>query len=183
MPSIETNSRWVRHGRSSVRPRAVVGARCGFHVSIDCCWLWASCPDGEVVAEAVGRSCHTAVVVVVPVQISLDSSHGLLVSMPYAHLVVSILLRRRRRLTIVVVVGWLWALVSILLWRTGIRQHPWSITRHSLLTEHRSSAVEAGILVEAGHHSHSEAVEGRRSHRRRGIAGRDSRTCRVTVCD
>jgi hypothetical protein len=55
----------------------VVGVRCGFHVSIGCCWLWASCLDGEVVAEAVAHSYRiaaaaaAAVVVVVPVQISL----------------------------------------------------------------------------------------------------------------
>jgi hypothetical protein len=64
-----------------------------------------------------------------------------------------------------------------------MRQHQSSITRHSLLTEHRSFAVEVGILAEAGHHSHFGAAEERRSHRLRGIAARDSRTCLATMCD
>lgn len=66
----------MRRGQSFGRRRVVVGVRCGFHVSIGCCWLWASCLDGEVVAEAVAHSYRiaaaaAAVVVVVPVQISL----------------------------------------------------------------------------------------------------------------
>jgi hypothetical protein len=85
----------------------------------------------------------------------------------------------------VVVVGWLWALVSVLLWRADIRQHQSSFARPALLTEHRSFAVEEGILAEVDHHSYSEAAAAaRRSHRHhRDIAGRDSRTCRVTLCD
>jgi hypothetical protein len=84
----------------------------------------------------------------------------------------------------VVVVGWLWALVSVLLWRADIRQRQSSFARHPLLTEHRSFAVEEGILAEVDRHSYSEAAAARRSRRyHRGIAGRDSRTCRVTMCD
>jgi hypothetical protein len=169
-----------------VRRRAGVGVRCGFHVSIGCCWLWASCLDGEgeaVVVEAAARSCHTAVVVVVPMQVSLDSSDGPLFHVPKAYLVVSILLGRWSRLTVVLVVRGLRALVPVLLWRTGVRQHPSRIPRHSLLTEHRSFAVEAGIPVAVGPHSRSGAAEGRRSQRRRGIVVRDSTTCRVTMCD
>jgi hypothetical protein len=99
-----------------------------------------------------------------------------------AYLVVSILLRRRRRLT-VVIVGWLWVLVPVLLWRTDTRQRRSSFASHCLLTEHRSFAVEEGTLEEADRRSCSEAAAARRSHLHRGIAGRDSTTCRVTMCD
>jgi len=113
----------VRRDRSSVRRMVGVGERCGFRVSIGCCQLWASCLDEEavvVVAEVAAHSCRTAVVVVAgPKHVSHQFRERLLFSMPCAYLIVSILLRRRRRLAVVVVEGWLRALVSVLLWRSG----------------------------------------------------------------
>lgn len=64
-----------------------------------------------------------------------------------------------------------------------VRQHRSSFARHCLLTERRIVAVEEGILGEVEHHSCSEAAAARRSPRHRGIAGQDSRTCRVAMCD
>lgn len=175
----------MRRDQSSVRRMVGVGERCGFRVSIGCCQLWASCLGEEavvVVAEAAVHSCRIAVVVAGPKHVSYQFRERLPLSMPCAYLIVSILLRRRRRLAVVVVEGWLRALVSVLLWRSGIRQHRSSFARHCLLTERRIVAVEEGILGEVERHSCSEAAA-RRSHRHRGIAGQDSRTCRVAMCD
>jgi hypothetical protein len=70
-----------------------------------------------------------------------------------------------------------WGLVSVLLWGSKSRQRLSNIVHHPSLTGDHSSAVEEGILVEAGHHSHSEGAARRNHHRRRDIAGRDSKTC------
>jgi len=72
-----------------------------------------------LVAEVAAHSCRTAVVVAGPKHVSQQFREWLLLSMPCAYLIVSILLRRRRRLAVVVVEGWLRALVSVLLWRSG----------------------------------------------------------------
>ena len=72
-----------------------------------------------VVAEAAVHSCRIAVVVAGPKHVSYQFRERLPLSMPCAYLIVSILLRWRRRLAVVVVEGWLRALVSVLLWRSG----------------------------------------------------------------
>jgi hypothetical protein len=82
------------------------------------------------------------------------------------------LLRRGSGLS-VVVVRRLWALVSVLLWWSDVRQRPSNLASPSLLTGHRSFAVEADILAAVGHRSRSGAGA-RRSHR--DIVVRGSKT-------